>query len=222
MISARKSVDSSSADPVCKEKCRPCNGKEVGANGFHGKKLQEWISEECKEDVCSAVNNKLNEIEVQLQKEKFRSMECKVSGISNRVRPDKVDEIKDSLMYFSTCKACGISSCGINLDSGWSGWWRCGCSKTTWRGFIHIPTGFGWIQGVRLAKDNIFVMFMGFWVAPCMRSGFGVLMRCFDDRFVILGPLILVKELSVGRNANGILWFGTGHMLQSVSPQFQH
>ena len=45
-----------------------------------------------------------------------------------------------------------------------------------------------------------------------MRNGLGdILRRRFGDGFIIVDPLILVEELSIGRNANGILWFWTSH-----------
>ena len=90
--------------------------------------MQEWINEEGEEDVCSAVNNKLGGMEEKLKKKEFCSMESKMSGVSNRVaeRTEEVDEIKDNLMRFGTCKTCGVSSCGVHLDSGRHNWWRCG------------------------------------------------------------------------------------------------
>ena len=123
-IFARKSVDCSSTDPVCKEKGWPGESKEVDAARLHSEKHGEWINEECEEDVGSTVNTELSQIEKKLKKEELCGMECKVSGISNRSArgPHEVDEIKDSLTSLGTSKASGISSCTINLDL--SGWWR--------------------------------------------------------------------------------------------------
>ena len=83
-ISARNSVDCSSTDPVCKEKGWPGESKEVGAARFHSEKHIEWIDEECEEDAGGDVNKELSQIEKKLKKEEFCSIECKVSGVSNR------------------------------------------------------------------------------------------------------------------------------------------
>ena len=85
VISARKSVECSCTDPVCKEKRWPGESKEVSAARFHSEERGEWINEECEEDVCGAVNKELGEIEKKTEEKKFCSMECKVSGVSNRV-----------------------------------------------------------------------------------------------------------------------------------------
>ena len=82
-ISARKSVDCSSTDPVCKEKFRLGERKELGAARFRGEKHGEWIDEEREENVGGAVNKELSQIEMKPKKEEFCGMECKVSGISN-------------------------------------------------------------------------------------------------------------------------------------------
>ena len=135
-----------------------------------------------------------------------------MSGVSNGVSGrKKINEIKYSLTCLGIYKAGGFSSCGIHLASGKNSWWRGDCGKATWRCFILVPTGFGWIISVRFSKDDVFIVLVGFWMAPCMRNGFGVLMRCFGDRFVILGSLMFVKELVIGCNLHGILWFGTSH-----------
>ena len=76
-ISARKGVECSCTDPVGKEKSWPSKGKEVGAARFHSEECGERINEECKEDVCGAVNNELGEIEKKPEKKEF----C----VSNRV-----------------------------------------------------------------------------------------------------------------------------------------
>ena len=47
--------------------------------------MRECINEECEEDVCGAVNNKLGGMEKKLKEKELCGMEHKVSGISNRV-----------------------------------------------------------------------------------------------------------------------------------------